>query len=79
MAPPPVKRGLTVSVCCAQEVNLSLQDFSEEVNAGRAGLISIMYFALFIQEQLKKEVGTMKEDWSRRGWGGTHKHERHVN
>lgn len=42
-------------------------------------MISIMYFALFIQEQLKKEVGTMKEDWRRRGWGGTHKHKRHFN
>lgn len=31
----------------------------EEVNSGRAELISIMYFALFILEQLKEEVDTM--------------------
>lgn len=35
------------------------------MNAGRARLISIAYFALFIQEQLKEEVDTMMEDWSR--------------
>lgn len=51
----------------------------EEVNTGRADLISIMYFALFILEQLKKEVKTMMSGRLEQRWEGKqqkcgHKH-----
>lgn len=42
------------------------------MKTGRADQISITYFALFIQEQLEKEVETMMEDGSRRGRGQAH-------
>lgn len=51
------------------------------MSSGRADLISIMYFALFIQEQLKKEVDTMMSGGLERWWVGagntnTHTHAR---
>lgn len=42
----------------------------EEVNTGRADLISIMYFALFILQQLKKEVDTMMSAGLEQRWVG---------
>lgn len=57
--------------------------WQEEVNSGRADMISIMYFALFILEQLKEEVDTMMSGGLEQRWAGgggvgavrTHKHE----
>lgn len=40
------------------------------MNSGRADLISIMYFALFILEQLKKEVDTMMSGGLEQRWVG---------
>lgn len=44
--------------------------WQEEVNSGRADMISIMYFALFILEQLKEEVDTMMSGGLEQGWVG---------
>ncbi len=44
--------------------------WQEEVNSGRADLISIMYFALFILEQLKEEVDTMMSGGPEQRWVG---------
>lgn len=44
--------------------------WQEEVNSGRADLISIMYFALFILEQLKEEVDTMMSGGLKQRWVG---------
>ena len=44
--------------------------WQEEVNSGRADLISIMYFALFILEQLKEEVDTMMSGGLEQRWVG---------
>lgn len=52
--------------------------WQEEVNSGRADLISIVYFALFILEQLKEEVDTMMSGGLEQRWVGellAHKHE----
>lgn len=42
--------------------------WQEEVNSGRADLISIMYFALFILQQLKEEVDTMMSGRLEQRW-----------
>lgn len=42
----------------------------QEVNSGRADLITIMYFALFILEQLKEEVDTMMSGALKQRWVG---------
>lgn len=44
--------------------------WQEEVNSGRADSISIMYFALFILEQLKEEVDTMMSGGLEQRWAG---------
>lgn len=44
--------------------------WQEEVNSGRAYVISIMYFALFILEQLKEEVDTMMSEGPEQRWVG---------
>lgn len=44
--------------------------WQEEVNSGRADMISIMYFALFILEQLQEEVDTMMSGRPEQWWVG---------
>lgn len=48
--------------------------WQEEVNSGRADLISIMYFALFILQQLKEEVDTMMSGGLEQRWVGEQVH-----